>query len=103
MKTDLEKHMKRLTDDIEYIVIPDGPLKRKDIAKLSNSQIACVKHSKGFFIHIRKSFMVEAVLNIPVVFYSYDKFIVSDQLMGRHGVEYNAGDMAEYVNGLLGY
>ena len=102
-KNEYIKNIAEKLNDIEYITINDRLLKESDIKKISNKQIIQIEHKKGFLIQIRKQYIIDMFLNIPTLLYSTDQYIVCDELLGKHGVEYNAKDMAEYVNGLLGY
>jgi hypothetical protein len=99
-----EEQIKKIAEQLkkaEYLCLDRVPLQAKDIEGLTNNQVLSVEHKKGFKIDIRKEFRVELMLGIPTLMYATDKFIVADEIMGQHGVNYNAEDMAEYINGLL--
>lgn len=89
--------------DVEFIDLDTRPLLKSDIKNITNKQVISVRHNKGFDIQIRRQYIIERVCNIPTLMYSTDMFIVADDLMGKHPVEFNVDDMIVYVNGLLGY
>jgi hypothetical protein len=100
---DYMKDIAKKLEDVQYVYIDCRPIRESDLLKLSNNQILRINHPKGFLIEVRKSYIIDSFLNIPTLMYSYNQYIICDEWLGRHGVEYNAKDMAEYVNGLLGY
>jgi predicted RNA-binding protein with EMAP domain len=103
---EVEKYAKQIADQInnvKYIYIDNRQLEERDINKLTKKQVVKIRHKKGFDVSIRKHYIIEAFLNIPTLLYSNDKYMIADDLMGVHPVDFNVEDTVVYVNGLLGY
>jgi len=91
------KQLAEQLNDIKFTDIDTRPLRKSDIVKLTNKQIVRIRHNKGFVISIRKKYVIELFCNIPTLIYSVDKYMVADDLLGVHPVEFNKDDMVEYV------
>lgn len=100
---DYAKQIAEQLNNARFVNIENRPLSKEDISNLTNNQIIKIKHKKGFDISIRKKYVIEYVLNIPTLMYSLDKYMVADDLLGVHPLEYELKDTVQYVNGLLGY
>ena len=106
MNQQLEKYLKPIADKLNkttFINIECRPVTINDINKLKNNKILNIPHPKGFNIQVRKEYIIESILNIPMLLYSVDEYMIKDELFGVHPVTFNAEDTVEFVNGLLGF
>ena len=100
------KYIKEIADKInnsKEIIIDDRKITKKDIEKLSDYEYISATHPMGFEVKARRKYILDTILNIPVLFFKGDKYVVSDSLMGEHDIEWNAEECAGYFNGLIGY
>lgn len=97
------EQIKIALQDIQIIKIDNRKITASDIASLTNKQVIEIFHRKGFLIRIHKAYIIDQILGIPTIMYSVDQYQVEDELLGVHSLQFNYKEMADYVNGLLGY
>lgn len=97
--------MKRIYIKLGIITYKDIKFRKvleNDLSILKENEILRICHPKGFHIEVQREYIIKSILNNPILVYT-DKYIISDPIIGQHEVIYNSKNMAEYINGLLGF
>lgn len=105
MTENQENLVKQIADKLNcarHIDIETRIITEDDITRLNNDEILRVQHEKGFNIMVRKEYKVDMLRDNPTLLYGIN-YIVADEIMGKHDVVFNAKDMADYINNLLGF